>query len=359
MKKIQISILIIIMLIIPTITFASEIKNDNQVEENTEQEIITTGKKQNNKTKISPKPTKIKSVTTTTDKITIIWKKQTNQTDGYEISYWVSGNSNDKKTIKIKDNQITSKVIKKLEANTKYSIKIRTYKKVNKKVKHSSWSEIFKVRTQQKPIIYLTFDDGPSSNITPRVLDILKNNNVKATFFVINYSEANEKIIKRAYREGHTIAIHGYSHEYSRIYRSESTYLNNLVKLQKKIKRTTGYTPTITRFPGGSSNTVSRHYNRGIMTRLTKLVLKSGFTYFDWNVSSGDAGGAKNGTQMYNNVRRQLSKSRSNVVLMHDFSSNSKVLTALPKIIKYGKEHGYTFERITEKTPMVTHQVNN
>lgn len=351
MKKIQIVILIILMLIMPTISFAAE----NESSENKTEVKATT----NSKTKVSPKPTKIKKLTSETDKITLTWKKQTNQTDGYEISYWVSGNSNDKKIVKVKDNKTTEKTIKKLDANTKYSIKIRTYKKVNKKIKYSSWSEISRIQTQAKSIIYLTFDDGPSANITPRVLDILKKYNVKATFFVLNYSNANEKIIKRAYKEGHTIAIHGYSHEYSKIYRSESAYMNNLTQLQKKIKKTTGYKPTITRFPGGSSNTVSRRYNRGIMTRLTKLVLKRGFTYFDWNVSSGDAGGARTGTQMYNNVKAQLRKSRGNVVLMHDFSSNTKVLTALPKIIKYGKDNGYTFERITEKTPMVTHGVNN
>ena len=134
--------------------------------------------------------------------------------------------------------------------------------------------------------------------------------------------------------------------------------MSNLTKLQKKIKNTTGYTPTITRFPGGSSNTVSS-FNPGIMTRLTKLVLKKGFTYFDWNVSSGDAGGAKNGDQMYRNVKRGLYSKGNNVVLMHDFSSNSKVLDALPKIIKYGKNHGYVFKKITKSTPMVTHGVNN
>ena len=210
----------------------------------------------------------------------------------------------------------------------------------------------------QAGIIYLTFDDGPSTNITPRILDILKEKNVKATFFILNYGEAGEELVKREYNEGHTVAIHGYSHDYHTIYESEEAYLSNVRKLQEKIKESTGYTPTITRFPGGSSNTVSS-FNKGIMTRLCHIIVEQGFKYFDWNVSSGDAGGAKTADDMVDNVTMNLSKSRANVVLMHDFSSNSKVLDALPRIIDYGIQNGYRFSNITENTPMVTHKPNN
>ena len=135
--------------------------------------------------------------------------------------------------------------------------------------------------------------------------------------------------------------------------------MNNITKLQQKIKKTIGYSPTIIRFPGGSSNTVSRNYNKGIMTRLTKKVVANGFKYYDWNVSSGDAGGAQTSTQVYNNVVNNLSKSRSNVVLMHDFGGNTKTLNALSDIIDYGLKNGYTFKPITKDTPMVTHHINN
>ena len=212
---------------------------------------------------------------------------------------------------------------------------------------------------EKKGVIYLTFDDGPSSNITPKILDILKQKNVKATFFIINYNAAGEQLVKREFNEGHTVAIHGYSHDYAQIYKSDEAYMQNLTKLQERIKATTGYTATITRFPGGSSNTISKKYNVGIMTRLTKLVVQKGFKYFDWNVSSGDAGGASNSDQVYNNVISGLSKNKANVVLMHDFSTNQKVLEALPRIIDYGLANGYSFERITEATPMVTHKPNN
>ena len=135
--------------------------------------------------------------------------------------------------------------------------------------------------------------------------------------------------------------------------------MNNVTKLQKKIATTIGYGPTIIRFPGGSSNTVSKNYNKGIMSRLTKTVIDAGFRYYDWNVSSGDAGGAQNSTQVYNNVVNNLSKSRSNVVLMHDFGGNTKTLNALSDIIDYGLENGYVFKPITADTPMVTHHINN
>ena len=208
-------------------------------------------------------------------------------------------------------------------------------------------------------VIWLTFDDGPSANITPKVLDILKKENIKATFFVINYSSTNEHLVKRIVEEGHTIGIHGYSHEYSKIYKSKETFMNNVYTLQDRIYKSTGVKSMYTRFPGGSSNTVSRKYCKGIMTQLTKEMLAKGFKYYDWNISSGDAGGAKNAKDVYNNVTRNLSKKRGNMVLMHDFGANKKGLEALPEIIKYAKKEGYTFAKIDDDTPMYAQHVNN
>ena len=211
----------------------------------------------------------------------------------------------------------------------------------------------------EKGVIYLTFDDGPTTSSTPRILDILKEKNVQATFFIINYNEEGEKLVKREHEEGHTVAIHGYSHKYEEIYQSVDTYMNNLTKLQEKIKNTTGYTPTITRFPGGSSNTVSRKYCPGIMTTLSHEVVNRGFTYFDWNVNCGHADTAKTSDAVYNNVIKGLSKSRANVVLMHDFANNTKTINALADIIDYGYANGYVFKPITKDTQMVTHKPNN
>lgn len=209
-----------------------------------------------------------------------------------------------------------------------------------------------------KGTIYLTFDDGPSTSITPKILDILKKKNVKATFFILNYNTEGEKLVKREVAEGHSVGIHGYSHRYKDIYKSVDIYMENITKLQNKIKASTGVNTTITRFPGGSSNTVSR-YNPGIMTVLTKEVVKRGYKYYDWNVSSGDAGEAKTAEQVYNNVTSRLSKSKQNVVLLHDYAGNTKTLNALEGIIDFGLQNGYTFSKITSSTPMVTHTPNN
>ena len=211
----------------------------------------------------------------------------------------------------------------------------------------------------EKGVIYLTFDDGPSTTITPQILDILKKKGVKATFFVLNYNGEIENLIKREYEEGHTVAIHGYSHNYSTIYKSIDSYLNNIAIMQEKLKNTLGTYITITRFPGGSSNTVSRKYCPGIMTSLCYEMVNRGYTYFDWNVDSDDAGHAKTSDDVYRNVTSRLSKEQSNVVLMHDFSGNTKTLNALEAIIDYGLENGYTFEPITNETQMVTHETNN
>ena len=216
-----------------------------------------------------------------------------------------------------------------------------------------------KVKKADKSVICLTFDDGPSLTSTPKILNILKKNNVNATFFVINYSGEGENLIKREVSEGNAVAIHGFSHDYAKIYRSDSAYVNNITTLQNKLFKTLGYRVWATRFPGGSSNLVSRHYNRGIMRRLVKTVDSMGYSYFDWNVSSGDAGGATNSSQVYSNVTKGLRKNRVNIVLMHDFSNNNKTIGALDGIIKYGKSHGYVFKVINNSTIPVHHGVQN
>ena len=211
---------------------------------------------------------------------------------------------------------------------------------------------------KEKGIIYLTFDDGPTTSSTPKILDILKKHNVKATFFILNYSNSTENLVKREVAEGHSVGIHGYSHNYKNIYTSEAAYMENLNKLQAKIYKSTGVKTTITRFPGGSSNTVSK-FNPGIMTRLSELVIEKGYTYYDWNVDSEDAGSARSSQDVYKNVTKRLSKNGRNIVLMHDFSGNNKTINALENIIEYGKKNGYTFKPITANTRMLRHGINN
>ena len=208
-----------------------------------------------------------------------------------------------------------------------------------------------------KKVIYLTFDDGPSSTITPGILKILREENVKATFFVINHSDSLNYLIKQAYDEGHTVAIHSYSHNYRNIYASEEAFWNDLNQMSEKIESITGKKSNLIRFAGGSSNTVS-NFNPGIMSRLTQMVTENGYYYFDWNISSGDAGGVRSSFEVYHNVVDNLGNN-SNIVLMHDFENNYYTLNALRDIIQYGKSHGYTFLPITETTPGTHHKINN
>lgn len=208
-------------------------------------------------------------------------------------------------------------------------------------------------------VIYLTFDDGPSSTITPKILDILKEKGVKATFFILNYNENTEYLVKRIVDEGHTIGIHGYSHDYSKAYASPDACYENITKLQQKIYNTTGVTTKILRFPGGSSNTVSKKYCKGVMTAISQKVLSEGFKYYDWNVMSGDSGDVKTKEAVYSNVTKGIKPGRDNIVLMHDFSGNNKTLEALPGIIDYGIKNGYRFEAITMDTEMITQKIQN
>lgn len=209
-------------------------------------------------------------------------------------------------------------------------------------------------------IIYLTFDDGPSEMATKKILDVLKKNDIKATFFIINFDTTEKaNLIKRMVKEGHTVAIHGYSHDYKKIYKSEKAFMNNINSLRDKVKALTGYNATIIRFPGGSSNTIS-NFNPGIMTKLVKSVQNAGYTYYDWNVDSGDAMSGKHTTnKLYNNVRVGLAKNRGNVVLMHDTGDGDMKAKAVQKIIEYGKDNGYVFAPITEATKPVHHPVMN
>lgn len=204
--------------------------------------------------------------------------------------------------------------------------------------------------------IYLTFDDGPSNN-TSKILDILKEEDIKATFFLVNFNSSYNPVVKRIYDEGHSIGIHSYTHNYKLIYSSVSAYFDDLNKMNDKIKTITGSDTKLLRFPGGSSNTISS-FNRGIMTNLVREVTDAGYHYFDWNVDSSDAWSARNSTDVYNNVMNNLKKG-TNVVLMHDLSSNEKTVNTLEKIIKDAKEKGYIFENITMNTKEIHHGINN
>lgn len=205
-------------------------------------------------------------------------------------------------------------------------------------------------------VVYLTFDDGPS-RYTSRLLDILDKYGVKATFFVTNQFPKYQYMIGETHRRGHTIALHTLTHRYEVLYKNEAAYYNDLEAIKNIVVNQTGVTPTIVRFPGGTSNTVSRKYCKGIMSSLVKSISYHGFLYCDWNVSSGDAGGAKTVSAISNNVINGIKKKNVSVVLQHDITSAS--VEAVEQILFWGIQNGYTFLPMSETTPMVHFKPQN
>ncbi len=255
------------------------------------------------------------------------------------------------------DGDLTSKIV---VSNGVDTSKVGDYA-ITYKVKDEAGNEesiTRKVKVSEKNcngIVYLTFDDGPNSGTTNVILDILKEKGVKATFFVTN--KGPDDLIKREFDEGHTVALHTASHDYSIVYASDESYFNDLNSVSARVKRITGQESKIVRFPGGSSNTVSRRYSNGIMSRLTEKLVNQGYKYYDWNISSGDAGSTTDPNQVYLNVVNNLRRDRTNVVLMHDIKPYTR--DAIARIIDYCKNNGYPMEKITMSTPMVTQRVNN
>ena len=200
--------------------------------------------------------------------------------------------------------------------------------------------------------VYLTFDDGPSDN-TDEILDILKEYDVKATFFVVGKTdEHSRQMYRRIVEEGHTIALHSYSHKYSEIYSSVEKYDKDLEKLSKLIFEETGVTTHYLRFPGGSSNQVSDVD----MEEFIKLVTDEGYTYYDWNVVSGDATSKSySAKDLIDNVVSGVEHFQESMVLMHDASNKDSTVEALPKIIKKLKAEGYVMLPIDDNTKTIQH----
>ncbi|MBZ9621937.1 polysaccharide deacetylase [Clostridium sp. FP2] len=202
-------------------------------------------------------------------------------------------------------------------------------------------------------IAYLTFDDGPTYIVTPALLDVLKKQNVKATFFVVGKEiEGKESILKRIYNEGHSIGLHTYSHNFKKIYRSTEGFIDEMTKTSHKINEVTGFAPKIIRFPGGSSK------------RLNALSLddlhKNNFKVYDWNVNIYDGVNPNlNVDQLICNSKIIKGNKDAAIILMHCNFNNKNTVAALPKIIKYYKDLGYEFKAITEDTPEYYYRLKN
>lgn len=199
--------------------------------------------------------------------------------------------------------------------------------------------------------VYLTFDDGPSS-LTSQILDILKENNIKATFF-INYNDSMESqaLYKRMVEEGHTIGVHSTCHQYTTIYQSTGAFLDDFAQTAIMLEQVTGVKPEIFRFPGGSINS----YNRAVYQQIIAEMLRRGYTYYDWNVSADDATSTVSHEQIYDNVVNGVEKYNKSIVLMHDLSNKSDTLAALPNIINDLKAEGYNFYPITKEVRPVAY----
>lgn len=202
-----------------------------------------------------------------------------------------------------------------------------------------------------KKVVYLTFDDGPSENTT-KILDILKENDVKATFFIISpYIPSHNYIVKRIYEEGHSLGNHTADHEFNKIYTSEEAFLKSFNKQQQFIKDITGYECKIFRFPGGSKNTLVRNAHGKDFTKNIILKLnEKGFRCYDWNVDSGDSHASSVPVDIIcNNILKEIKDKDGNlknpsIVLMHDCLTKKTTVQALPKIIKIFKDNGYDFD---------------
>ncbi len=204
-------------------------------------------------------------------------------------------------------------------------------------------------KTESKTV-YLTFDDGPSDR-TSEILDVLNAENIKATFFVIGKeAEVNKDILNRIVDDGHSLGIHTYSHIYNEIYASPESYLEDFHKTYTLIYETTNVKPTIFRFPGGSINSYSSLDYEEIIAEMTRR----GFTYYDWNASSGDATAHASASSVLSNVIGSSAGKDRIILLMHDSASKSYTVEALPGIIQYYKEQGYQFKPITNDVSPVS-----
>ncbi len=203
----------------------------------------------------------------------------------------------------------------------------------------------------EQPTIYFTFDDGPSKN-TERILDILKKEGIKATFFVTSQNEDKEEAIRLLQRmrdEGHTIGLHTYSHDYKELYNSLDAYLSDLDKINNFIIEATGVKPVLMRHPGGSR---TRNCPSELMKQIVDELTRRGYIFHDWTVVSGDDGAkAIPAEDIVANVLKGLRGRQVEVLLFHDNPTPTTTPDAVAQLITELRRQGYTFDRLTENTP--------
>ena len=196
--------------------------------------------------------------------------------------------------------------------------------------------------------VYLTFDDGPSKDITPQILDILKEEGVPATFFVLGARvELYPDTLKREYEEGHYIANHGYSHQYSKVYESKDTVFQEYVDCENAIKKALNnqdYNTYLFRFPGGSSGGM---YS-SVKADARELFNSYGVAYTNWNCLTGDAAGNTTKEECFEEMINTKANQSSIILLMHDANDKQYTVDGLRDIIHYFKDEGYIFKNFYE-----------
>lgn len=202
--------------------------------------------------------------------------------------------------------------------------------------------------------VYLTFDDGPSIHTEP-ILDILKKYNVKATFFVVGKKDKYSiKRYKRIVKEGHTIALHSYSHKFEELYSSLEAFKKDYYAISNLVYKVTGIRSKFYRFPGGSSTS----HSKTDMKKLIKFLDNEGVTFFDWNAMSGDAVRVPpSANELCKNVMSEVLPGRESIVLMHDLPEKKTTVEALPQIIEKLQKEGYILLPIDENTVPIHHHL--
>lgn len=206
-------------------------------------------------------------------------------------------------------------------------------------------------------IAYLTIDDGPSKS-TEKILEILDNYNIKATFFVVGPKcYLKDTLLKKIVQSGHSLAIHSYQHNYKYIYASKENYLKDFYTCLEWIKEVTGITPTIYRFPGGSSNTIA---SKSLIKDIIKALNEKGFTHADWNVDTLDSYVKDEPYKITKNALTAIKKNENNnhynqTILVHDDIKKPSTLTALPNLIEKVIAKGYIFKTLNEKSNIIQH----
>ena len=194
--------------------------------------------------------------------------------------------------------------------------------------------------------VFLTFDDGPSKQVTPLILDLLKQENVPATFFILGVNaQYNPELIKREFEEGHYVANHGFSHRYSQVYSSPEATLDEYNRTEQIIRDAIGnqeYRSNLFRFPGGSLG----GYYHTAKQNCKAWLLENGIVHLDWNSLSQDAAGSYTKEELLQNVIDTMGDNESVVILMHDASDKILTYEMLSDLINYLRESGYSFKNI-------------